>query len=167
MRLNILPIIGLVLLCALGCERSLTLDAQGVARATGERESGLESLVFEGHELHASLRTRQLDESIRHLPPGVVPPGNPHLSTDAAFVEAIARCSTRNASQGRLGGEGIRSVLYAIYVDERALGFYGLKAESVEEANRREDVLRETWANNARLDRARAPRRLGSSRRLA
>src|ERR671915_138054 len=37
MRLNILPIIGLVLLCTLGCERSLTFDAQGVAHGTGER----------------------------------------------------------------------------------------------------------------------------------
>src|SRR5688572_18991726 len=43
--------------------------------------SGLGSLVLEGHELHASLRTRQPDEPHRHLPPGL-PRGNPHLSTD-------------------------------------------------------------------------------------
>ena len=51
--------------------------------------SGLGSLVLEGHELHASLKTRQLD-AIRHVPRAVVP-ANPHLSTDADFVEAIAR----------------------------------------------------------------------------
>jgi uncharacterized protein (TIGR03067 family) len=115
--------------------------------------SGLDSLVLEGHELHASLRTREPDEPHRHLNPGL-PPGNPHLSTDAAFVEAIAR----GASQGRLGREGIRSVLSAFYVDEKDLGFYGLEAESVEEANRREDVLREVWAHNARMGIARVHR---------
>jgi uncharacterized protein (TIGR03067 family) len=115
--------------------------------------SGLGSLVLEGHELHASLRTREPDEPHRHLNPGL-PPGNPHLSTDAAFVEAIAR----GASQGRLGREGIRSVLSAFYVDEKDLGFYGLEAESVEEANRREDVLREVWAHNARMGIARVHR---------
>jgi hypothetical protein len=153
MRLNILPIIGLVFLCALGCERSRTFDARGVARGTGERKSGLDSLVLEGHELHASLRTRQPDHPNRHLPPGLLPPGNPHLSTDAAFVEVIAR----NASQGTLGREGIRSVLYALYVGEREVGFYGLEAESVAEANRREDALRKIWANNARLETVSEP----------
>ena len=161
MRLNILPIIGLVLLCTPGCERSLKSDAHRVAHGTGEpsatlpAERGLASLVFEGHELHASLRTRQPDDPHRHLPPGL-PPGNPHLSTDAAFVEAIAH----NASQGLLGGEGILSVLYALYVGggERELGFYGVEAESVAEANRREDVMREILANNVRIDRMRVHR---------
>ena len=37
MRLNTLPIIGLVLLSVLGCERALTFDAQGVAHGTGEK----------------------------------------------------------------------------------------------------------------------------------
>lgn len=37
MRLNIVPIIGLVLLSTLGCDRSLTFDAQGVAHGTGEK----------------------------------------------------------------------------------------------------------------------------------
>ena len=117
------------------------------------RGSGLGSLVLEGHELHVSLRTRQPDEPHRHLPPGLTR-GNPHLSTDAAFVEMIAR----GASQGSLGREGIRSVLSASYVAERELGFYGLEAESVAEANRREDVLRETWAHMGRINRARVHR---------
>ncbi len=154
MRMNILPIIGLVLLCTLGCGRSRTVDTQGVAHRTGERESGLESLVLEGHELHASLRTREPDHRNRHLPPGVLPPGNPHLSADAAFVEIIAR----GASQSRLGREGIRSVLYALYVGERELGFYGLEAESVADANQRKDALREVWAHNARMGIARVHR---------
>src|SRR4051794_7399287 len=37
MRLNIAPIVGLVLFLALGCERPLTLDAQGVGHGTGEK----------------------------------------------------------------------------------------------------------------------------------
>ena len=53
--------------------------------------SGMTPLVLEGHELHASLMTRQLDDySIRPVPRAVVG-GNPHLSADAEFVEAIAR----------------------------------------------------------------------------
>ena len=116
--------------------------------------SGLGSLVLEGHELHASLKTRPLDDSIRHLPRGLVPPENPHLSTDAGFVEAIAR----SGSQGRLGGDGIHSVLYALYVGEKELGFYGFEAVSAADANQREDALREIWANNVRLNRAQVHR---------
>ena len=37
MRLDIVPIIGLVILSTLGCDRSLTFDAQGVAHGTGEK----------------------------------------------------------------------------------------------------------------------------------
>jgi uncharacterized protein (TIGR03067 family) len=51
--------------------------------------SGLGSLVLEGHELHASLKTRQLDDSVRHVPRALIPE-NPHVSTDAAFVAVIA-----------------------------------------------------------------------------
>ena len=120
-------------------------------RRTKSGEWGLDSLVFEGHELHASLRTREPDHRNRHLPAGVVPPGNPHLSTDAEFVEAIAR----TGSQGTLGREGIRSALYALYVGEKELGFYGLEAESVADANQREDALREIVANMVSLDRMR------------
>ena len=118
---------------------------------TKSGESGLESLVLEGHELHASLRTRQIDEPSRHLLPGALPPGNPHLSADAGFVEAIAR----GQSQGTLGREGIRSALYALYVGEKELGFYGVEAESVADANQREDAVREIVANMVRMDRMR------------
>jgi hypothetical protein len=112
-------------------------------------------LVLEGHELHTSLRTRWLD-SIRDLPPGVVPSRNPQLSTDKQFVQAIGRSS----SQGRLGGEGIRSALYARYAaGERELGVYGLAAESDAGANQRENALREIWAHNGRLGLARVHRR--------
>ena len=45
--------------------------------------SGLGSLVVEGHELHASLKTRQIDDSVRHVPRAFIPE-NPHASTDAA-----------------------------------------------------------------------------------
>ena len=40
--------------------------------------SGLGSLVLEGHELHASLKTRQIDDSVRHVPLALVPE-NPHV----------------------------------------------------------------------------------------
>ena len=117
--------------------------------------SGLSSLVIEGHELHASLKTRKLENSFGHLAPDVVPPGNPHLSNEARFVEAISR----SGSQGRLGSHGIRSALYALYLgDEETvgawpneLGFYGLEAASAADANQREDALREIWGNNVRL----------------
>lgn len=118
-------------------------------------KSVLSSFVLEGPELHASLRTHQLD-SIRHLPPGVLPPGNPHLSTDDEFVEAIARSS----SQGRLDRDGIHAVLYARYTtDESELGIYGLEAESDTDAEEREKALREIWAYNGSLNRARVHRK--------
>lgn len=125
-----------------------------LAANTGGQPSGLASLIFEGHELHDSLQTRQIDDSIRHLPAGVVPPGNPHLSTDPGFVEAISR----SGSQGRLGSEGIRSVLYALYVGENEIGFYGLEAASVADANQREDALRKIWVKNVSLNRVRIHR---------
>jgi len=124
------------------------------ARVARPSARGLASLLVEGHQLHPSLKTRQIDDSIRHLPPGVVPKGNPHLASDPAFVEVIAR----NGSQGQLGGEGVRSVLYAVYVAESELGFYGLEVASEAEANQREIALRDIWAYNVRLDRARVHR---------
>ncbi len=117
--------------------------------------SGLDSLVLEGHELHASLVARRLD-SFRDLPPGVAPPKNPQLSSDDKFVRAIAHGS----SQGKLGREGIRTALYARYAaGEKELGIYGLEAKSDADAERREKALREVWAYNTRLDRVRVHRK--------
>ena len=117
--------------------------------------SGLDSLVLEGHALHASIVAGRLD-SFRDLPPGVVPPKNPQLSSDDGFVRAIARGS----SQGRLGREGIRSALYARYAaGEKDLGIYGLEAKSDADAGQREKALREVWAYNIRLDRVRVHRK--------
>lgn len=116
--------------------------------------SGLEPLLLEGHELHPSLRIRPLDDNpIRHVPRAVVR-ANPYHSTDPIFVEAIAH----SGSQGRLDAEGIRSALYALYLEERELGFYGLEAESGADADRLEGALREIWSHNARIDRARVHR---------
>ena len=122
--------------------------------ACSTRGSGLDSLVFEGHELHASLKTRPLEDSARHVPRSALP-GNPHASTNAGFVAAIAR----SGSQGRLGGEGIRSALFAIYRGKSDLGFYGLEAASAAEADRREEAVRDIWAHNVRLGRAQVHRK--------
>ena len=117
-------------------------------------------MVLEGHELHASLKTRQIDDSVRHVPRALIPE-NPHVSTDAAFVAVIAR----NTSQGRSGiferhgREGIRSALYALYREKNELGFYGLEAVSAADADRWEKAIREIWANNGRLNRARVHRK--------
>ncbi len=116
--------------------------------------SGLNPLVLDGHELHASLVTQQIDDGPRRHVPRAVLRDNPQLSTDAEFVEAIAR----SGSQGRLGGEGIRAALYALYRGESEVGFYGLEAASTADADRLESLLRGIWAHNARLDRARVHR---------
>ena len=117
--------------------------------------SGLDSLLLEGHELHASLVARPLD-SFRDLPVGVVPPKNPQLSSDETFVSAIARGS----SQGRLDRRGIRTALYARYAaGENELGMYGLEAKSDADAELREKAVREIWAYNARLNRVRVYRK--------
>ena len=79
---------------------------------------------------------------------------NPQLSTDAEFVESIAS----SGSQGRLGGEGIRAALYALYRGESEVGFYGLEAESTADADRFESLLRGVWAHNGSLHRARVHR---------
>ncbi len=116
--------------------------------------SALGPLVVEGQDLHASLVTRKLKDASRLHVPRAVLRDNPYLSTDAEFVDAIAHCS----SQGRLGGEGIRAALYALYLGESELGLYGLEAASTADADRLEGAVRGVWAYNESLGRARVHR---------
>ena len=115
---------------------------------------GLERLVLDGEELHTSLETLDLGDVERLHVPRTVLRSNPQLSTDPDFVRSI----TGGGSQGRLRDEPVRSALYALYQGENELGFYGLETETVEDADRLEPVLREIWARNASLDRARVHR---------
>jgi hypothetical protein len=120
----------------------------------GCARSALSPLVVDGRELDASLVTRKLEDAARlHLAP--VLRDNPYLSTDAKFVDVMARI----ASQGRLdGGEGVRAALYGLYLGESQLGLYGLEAASPADADRIEAVLRGIWAHNESLGRARVHR---------
>ena len=117
--------------------------------------SGLDALVLDGHELHASLVTAppaQLAES----PVGLELADNPQLSTDAWFVEDIAR---RASQGGPLDGQGVRAALLAVYLgEEQQLGIYGLEAASPADADRIEGIARDIWAHNARLGLARVHR---------
>ncbi|MCB1561311.1 MAG: hypothetical protein KDI75_09490 [Xanthomonadales bacterium] len=115
---------------------------------------GLERLVVEGSELHASLSTHSLEDGpTRHVQVDVLR-GNPYIASDAAFINAIAR----SGSQGRLEGRGISAALYALYDGENNVGFYGLKAASDSDAERLDDTLRMVWAHNARIDLAKVHR---------
>ncbi|MBK8725243.1 MAG: hypothetical protein IPL96_04070 [Holophagaceae bacterium] len=120
----------------------------------GCASSALGPLVVDGPELHASLVTWKLGDATRfHMVP--VLRANPYLSSDAEFVDTLARI----ASQGRLGGGvGVRAALYALYLGESEVGLYGLEAASTADADRIEGVLRGTWALNASLGRARVHR---------
>ncbi|MEM9302828.1 MAG: hypothetical protein AAGE01_11985 [Pseudomonadota bacterium] len=110
----------------------------------------LEAFIFPGPELHASVRLHPV-ELLRDLPDGMHLPDNPRVSTDRAFVNATAR----GGSQGRLDGQGMREALYARYTDGSSeIGFYGLRAASSIDANRREAEIRAIWAHNNALDRA-------------
>lgn len=152
---RIRSLIGLaVLVAVLAC---ITFMATVRPRQTGDlnrnttpNKQGLESLDFAGHELHESLRTIPLERPIRHLPPDLMLPENPHYSTDSEFVATISRSS----SQGRLDSEGIHAALYARYIGETELGIYGLEADSTAEADLREEALRDIWVHNMSLDRA-------------
>ena len=131
----------------------LTFAWASVALAE-ESPSGLHSLILEGHELHPSLSTPRIEDyPIRHIPRHLVK-ANPYHSDDPDFVRVISR----GGSQGNLEGEGVRSALYALYLGERELGFYGMEAESMVDADRLEREVRRIWANNARFDRARVHR---------
>ncbi len=135
--------------------KKLSLLLGFLLAASSTSGSGLASLALEGRELHASLRTPRLD-SYRDLPPGVVPPKNPQLSSDDKFVQSIALSS----SQGRLGREGIRSALYARYAaGEKEVGIYGLEVESDAAADQREEAVRAIWAYNVRRDLVRVHRK--------
>lgn len=70
-------------------------------------------------------------------------------------VDVLARI----ASQGRVGGEGSRAALYALYLGESEVGLYGLEAASPADAGRLEGVLRGIWAHNESLGRARVHRK--------
>jgi hypothetical protein len=114
----------------------------------------LPGLLLDGGDLHPSLVTSQLDDRARrHVPRGVVR-SNPQHSTDAAFVNAIAR----SGSQGRLSPDGIGSALYALYRGDKDVGFYGLEAETAADADRIEQALRQAWAHNVSIERARVHR---------
>ena len=116
---------------------------------------GLGRLVVDGGELHPSLVTRSLDDGpSRHVSQSVLRE-NPQHSSDADFVRAIAR----SGSQGNLNSDGVRSALYALYRGEKDVGFYGLEAATVEDADRLEPMLRKIWSHNESLSRARVHRR--------
>ncbi len=116
--------------------------------------SGLSSLVLDGPELHSSLTTRNLkDKPPRHVSRSVVLT-NPQHSTDTQFIRAIAR----SGSQGKLSDEGIRSALYAVYLGQSELGFYGMEAVSEEDAERLEKALRKIWAHNKSINLAQVHR---------
>jgi hypothetical protein len=119
----------------------------------GCESSALGPLVIDGRELHPSLVTRRLSDAAKlHLAP--VLRDNPYLSTDAEFVEVMARI----ASQDRADGEGVRAAFYALYLGVAELGLYGLETASTTDADRLEGVLRAIWAHNEGLGRARVHR---------
>ena len=122
--------------------------------------NGLDPIVLDGHELHASLKTAPLDV-VAGSPVTLAVLDNPHLSTDTWFVEDIARRSSQGGVLGvTLDGEGIRAALLAVYIGEgRQLGIYGLEAVSTSDADRIEGVLRRVWSHNEGLDLARIHRR--------
>ena len=110
--------------------RSIVLAASAALFLTACGEPGLESLVLEGFEMHPSLSTLEISEVERLHVPREILTSNPIVSSDTAFVTRIARAG----SQGRLTSAGIRSALYALYQGENELGFYGLEAETLEDA---------------------------------
>lgn len=147
-----------ITICATSASGQVLRDSAGFAvgeYAAPSWSSGLKLLVLDGDELHPSLVTQRVDDLPRLQVPRAVLRDNPVLSTDAEFIEAVAR----RGSQGRLGAEGMRTALYALYRGESDIGFYGLEASSTAAADRRESLLREIWARNVSLDRARVHRR--------
>lgn len=90
--------------------------------AAGE-EATLQTLQFEGPEIHPALRTRPLDDTVRHLRQGFGMPEKPHIFLPADVVKTI--------SHGRLNATGIQSVLDALYVQEHEPGCCGMDTETL------------------------------------
>ena len=90
--------------------------------AAGE-EATLQTLQFEGPEIHPALRTRPLDDMVRHLRQGLGMPEKLHISLPADVVKTV--------SHGRLNATGIKSVLDALYVHENEPGCCGMEAETL------------------------------------
>ncbi|MEQ9401599.1 MAG: hypothetical protein RJQ04_20710 [Longimicrobiales bacterium] len=112
---------------------AITVCVSSVSGQTRNGEAdplGLERLVLDGFELHASLVTPDIDDVRRHPLHPALWRDNPQLSTDGRFVEAVAR----RGSKGRLDATGMRAALYARYLGERDVGFYGLEAASAADA---------------------------------
>lgn len=140
--------VGLGCIALSGCG---TKHSEQLANGDSGKQRALSFLMVEGNELHAELQTEPV-ESVSQLPPGMVLPSNPHSSSDPEFVEATAR----GGSQGRLGGTEMCSALYARYVAGNSdIGIYALEAKSQAVADEREKAIREIWAYNESLDRAR------------
>ncbi|MCB1050640.1 MAG: hypothetical protein KDC71_08565 [Acidobacteria bacterium] len=115
---------------------------------------GLGALFEEAERIHPSLSLSPIHRFVpRHVDPKVVTQ-NPQLSSDPAFIEAIAH----SGSQGNLSAVGIRAALYVLYRGEKDVGFYGLEAESLAEADHLESALRKIWAHNESLHRAQVHR---------
>lgn len=116
--------------------------------------TGLGVLSLDGHDLHESLTTVQFEHKpARHIPRAVLH-SNPQHSTGPEFIRAVAR----SGSQGKLDEKGVRSALHALYKGEHDLGFYGMEATSLNDADRIESALREIWRHNASINRARVHR---------
>lgn len=113
------------------------------------------ALVFlQGGDLHPSLATPDFpSDALRDVPARMIK-HNPQLDSDPGFVEAIARSSTH----GRHGARGLSAALFARYLGEDDIGFYGLEATTEDDADWWEQHTRNTWAKNESLGRARVHR---------
>ena len=136
--------------------RKQSLLVAVAAALSGCGSAGLSPLAFTGADLHPSLVALPVQELPSHIPRSLLRT-NPQLSTEADFVEAVARGGSQG---GRFDSRGVRAALYAVYRDDDniTVGVYGMEAESEAEADRREDALRAIWAYNDRANRTRVHR---------
>gem|GEM_PF-4266669 len=147
--------------CVLWCFAIYTWPSVSIAdnRNLGEPHnqvnmvmSELYSLIFEGHELHASLTTCGTEQPARHMSRAMVLPTNPYISTDGEFVEAVAGSTSMGRRRTR---DGFRSALYACYGNKKGIVLLrGLEAESAIDADWRETALRKIWDHNVKVNRA-------------